>query len=139
MDNEDRHLFEVKKRVIVYNQTYKPCQIKTGVTVVKLSSVRDPCRYRPEGDEEALADADADTEANEEKGEDESEAEATEDTEEGRDWIWAEEEDFTVAHAWPRGGDLGRGIIYVCALLIHLLASANHRYYSTTHPPQQST
>jgi hypothetical protein len=112
VDSEDRHLFEVKKRVIVYNQTYKPCQIKSGVTVAKLSSVRDPCRYRPEGDEDALADATGD--ANEEGEEDASEVENTEDTEECEGWIWAEEEDFTLAHAWPRGGDLARGIIYVC-------------------------
>lgn len=109
MDNEDRHLFEVVKRAAVYNQSYKPCQIKSGVTVVKLSSVRDPCRYRPEGDEDALGDGDGD--ANVGEG-DESEAERTDDCEEGKGWIWAEEEDFTLAHAWPRGGDISRGIIY---------------------------
>jgi hypothetical protein len=111
LDGEDKHLFEVKKRAVVYNQTYKPSQIKSGVTVARLSSVRDPCRYRPEDDEDALLDANED--ANEKGEDDDSEAERSEDSEEGEGWIWAAAEDFTLAHAWPRGGDLTRGIIYV--------------------------
>ncbi|KAF8223448.1 hypothetical protein L208DRAFT_1411828 [Tricholoma matsutake] len=143
VDNEDRHLFEVVKRAAVYNQSYKPCQIKSGVTVVKLSSVRDPCRYRPEGDEDALGDGDGD--ANVGEG-DESEAERTDDCEEGKGWIWAEEEDFTLAHAWPRGGDISRGIIYVRHLSLayphqtnYSCTSASHTHYSDTHNNQHRT
>jgi hypothetical protein len=111
VESEDRHLFEVKKRVIIYNQTYKPCQIKSGVTLFKLSTARDPCRYRPEDDEVVLEDIDDNAKEGEE---DDSEAEKSDVSEEGGEWIWAAEEDFTLAHAWPRGGDFGRGIIYVC-------------------------
>lgn len=32
------------------------------------------------------------------------------------DWIWEAEEDFTVGHVWPEGGDLKRGCVYVSAL-----------------------
>jgi hypothetical protein len=133
LDGEDKHLFEVKKRAVTYNQTYKPGQIRSGVTVAKLSSVRDPCRYRPEDDEDTLLDAN-------EKGEDDdSEAECSEDSEEGGSWIWAAEEDFTLGHAWPRGADLARGIIYVWNLIelasIQLTISA----HSITHLLQRST
>ena len=34
--------------------------------------------------------------------------------EDGEDWLWQDEEDFTLSHVWPEGGDLARGLIYVC-------------------------
>lgn len=89
----------------MYSAGYKPGQIKTGKTWAKLSSARDPCRYRPEGDEDdegAPEDDEGLTGEVEEVVEEEEE-----------DWEWEAEEEFTLAHAWPWGGDLERGIVYV--------------------------
>lgn len=109
---QDRHLFEVQKRLVMYSPTYKPGQIRSGVTTVKLSSARDPCRYRPEVDEDAfMTQSDA-------SGEDSP----AEDAEETEGWVWEAEEHFTLAHAWPRGGDLARGIVYVSLSLSKPLA-----------------
>lgn len=121
-DKQDRHLFQVKKNIVIYNQTYKPCQVKTGVTVVKLSSACDPGRYRPKSDEDALLGDTNDDASNDERA---SEAESNESAEE-EDWFWAAEEDFTLGHAWPRGGDLTRGIIYVGYLLLPCPQRTNH-------------
>ncbi|KAF8067877.1 hypothetical protein FPV67DRAFT_1162912 [Lyophyllum atratum] len=113
-EREDRHLFEVKKKIVLYAQTYKPCQIRSGYTSNRLSTSRDPCRYRPEVDEDALWDDDATTR----KPEDDTENTAEEDTDEGEGgeddpgWTWEAEEEFTIGHTWSRGGDLSRGIIY---------------------------
>ncbi len=44
--------------------------------------------------------------------EDGDESEDCED-EEQEDWKWEDEEEFTVGHAWPKGPDLHRAIVYV--------------------------
>lgn len=36
--------------------------------------------------------------------------------EELEDWKWEDEEEFSVGHAWPKGPDLHRAIVYVRAL-----------------------
>lgn len=97
------HLFEIKKELVSYSMTYKPGQIKKGQTWAKLSSTRDPCRWREEEDAEDVDDEEVD--------EAEEEGRALE--EEHDDWEWKDEEDFTVAHAWPEGLNEERGIIYV--------------------------
>ena len=57
---------------------------------------------------DALEDDEEDEEVDENE---EAEVELEED--EGDEWKWADEEVFTVAHAWPEGVDTERGIIYV--------------------------
>ena len=105
---EDEHLFEIKKKVALYSARHKPGQIKAGKTWAKLSSVQDPCRWRSMYERDALEDDEEDEEVDENE---ETEVELEED--EGDEWKWADEEVFTVAHAWPEGVDTERGIIYV--------------------------
>ncbi|KIM85578.1 hypothetical protein PILCRDRAFT_816778 [Piloderma croceum F 1598] len=90
------HLFEVQDSIRMYptknpNALSRVGQIRSGHTWAKLSSVRDPFRKRKIRDEDAVED---------EGGEGEE------------DWIWEAEEDFTVGHVWPEGGDLKRGCVY---------------------------
>lgn len=42
--------------------------------------------------------------------------------EDGEDWMWQDEEDFTLSHVWPEGGDLARGLIYVCSVYLQLIS-----------------
>ncbi|KAG6813053.1 hypothetical protein H0H92_014325 [Tricholoma furcatifolium] len=105
-EREDRHLFEVKKKVSLYSLTYKPGQIKEGITAFKLSTARDPCRYKPELEEDALED-DEIIEDNPQANSD-----ADEVAEEEPAWTWELEESFTLGNVWSRGLDLGLGIIY---------------------------
>ncbi|KAG5650262.1 hypothetical protein H0H81_000132 [Sphagnurus paluster] len=113
--SEDRHLFELKKKISLYAQTYKPGQIRTGFTTVRLSTARDPCRYRPEVEEDSLRDDNAGTQS---RGATESNVEEDTDEGEGEDdgetssWTWQLEEEYTLGHFWPRGGDLASGVIY---------------------------
>lgn len=109
-EREDRHLFEVKKKLSLYSQMYKPGQIKSGFTAVKLSTARDPCRYRPEVDEDALSTVDCQSSPQQSEGDT---GDFSEDADEGEGWTWEPEEDYTLGHAWSRGGDLSRGVIYV--------------------------
>ncbi|KAG5642610.1 hypothetical protein DXG03_002508, partial [Asterophora parasitica] len=122
-EREDRHLFEFQKKIVIYAQTYRPGQIRSGYTAVKLSSARDPCRYRPEVDEDSLCD---DESSKPEGGEDF----AADDTDEGEGedpgWTWELEEEYTLGHAWSRGGDLTRGIIYVRLTFSIAVGLANH-------------
>ncbi|KAG6860131.1 hypothetical protein C0995_015366 [Termitomyces sp. Mi166 len=107
---EDRHLFEVKKKMSMYVATYKPGQIRRGFTAVKLSTARDPCRYKPEGDANYFDDEFI----HGEDGVDPSQV--VSDPEESGDeeptWKWELEEEFTLGHVWSKGPDLGAGIIY---------------------------
>ncbi|GLB39189.1 hypothetical protein LshimejAT787_0603510 [Lyophyllum shimeji] len=134
-EREDRHLFEVKKKIVLYAQTYKPGQIRSGYTATRLSSARDPCRYRPQVDEDALLD----DEGTEEKSWNDVERVLEEDTDEGEgndedpSWTWEPEEEFTVGHAWSRGGDLSRGIVYH-----HNETTAVHITLNTSPLPRRS-
>ncbi|KAG6907814.1 hypothetical protein DXG01_007296 [Tephrocybe rancida] len=110
-EREDRHLFEVKKKMLMYAQTYKPGQIKQGFTAFKLSTARDPCRYKPEVDEDNLFDDDL------ARGKVEADlpqvvSDSDESENEGPTWKWELEEEFTIGHAWSKGPDLAAGIIY---------------------------
>jgi hypothetical protein len=98
-----------------YSVTYKPGQIKNGKTWAKLSSTRDPCRWRAEENEIDEDDDDEDIDEAEEAGRDFGEGDD--------EWEWKDEEDFTLGHAWPDGLNESRGIVYVssfcCLSLSH--------------------
>ncbi|KAF8639108.1 hypothetical protein AX17_001723 [Amanita inopinata Kibby_2008] len=103
------HLFEVKRKIALFNLNYKPGHVKSGQTWAKLSSARDPCRYRPEFDSlDTGAQDDVFTTVGKEKEEIFDEGEE----EEPGEWKWHSEEDFTLDRAWPRGCELTRAIIY---------------------------
>lgn len=105
----DDYLFEVKEKVAMYSQLYKPGQIKSGMTKVKISNVRDPGRwpagYGLDAEEDELLSQETDVEVDERASE-------TEDLME-EEWDWVDEEDFTLGHVWPRGLDPMIGVIYV--------------------------
>ena len=109
----DDHLFEVKSKVTMYSPLYKPGQIRSGHTTVKLSNVHDPCRWRSQygygndSEEDELDDSEEDREEVNEDG-DEIGPEEEQD-----DWKWEDEEDYTLGHVWPGGLDIHRGLIYV--------------------------
>lgn len=93
------HLFEAHKRVIMYHALFKPGRIRFARTWAKLSSVRDPFRNGAGADE------------------------AVEEECEDGEWHWEAEEDLTLAHIWPKGGDLSRAITYVRIRRYHSLGS----------------
>jgi len=105
-DAED-YLFEVKTKAKLYSPLYKPGQLKGGVTTVKLSNVRDPGRWRS-GYGNGLEEDELSESEDEEMVDGESQADAEE-----VDCTWVDEEDYTLAHAWPTGLDPTTGIIYV--------------------------
>lgn len=102
----DDYLFEVMNKVSMYSPLYKPGQFKSGTTAVKVSNVRDPARWQSgyglDGEEDELLS---------QEEVDERASDAGDLIEE--DWDWADEEDFTIGHAWPMGLDPLIGIIYV--------------------------
>lgn len=108
------HLFEVHDSMRMHKGPLRPGQIKSARAWAKLSSVRDPLRYR-RLDEEVNADA----EDGEGEGDDE--------------WIWEAEEDFTLGHVWPEGGDLSRGVTYVRNPPICILYSLTDMIVSRQH------
>ncbi|KAJ7154774.1 hypothetical protein C8R46DRAFT_1356775 [Mycena filopes] len=91
-DEGDAHVFEAKKSVTVYAATFRPGQIMYGDTWAYSSSALDPYLYYPDWEAE----------------DDSLDIKAREDDERQ----WTAEEDMTVAHVWPDGGDTGRGIVY---------------------------
>ena len=101
----------------MYSSLYKPGQIRSGHTTVKLSNVRDPCRWRSQygygNDSELEEDELDDSEDREKMSEDGDEVVGLE--EEQDDWKWEDEEDYTLSHVWPGGLDIHRSLIYVCA------------------------
>uniref|UniRef100_A0A8H8CGY9 Uncharacterized protein n=1 Tax=Psilocybe cubensis TaxID=181762 RepID=A0A8H8CGY9_PSICU len=109
--NNEEYLFEVKSKVATYSPLYKPGQIKSGVTSVKLSNKRDPARWRSN-----YGLLDEEDELSEDGGEEVEKASdiGTEDAEEDEadEWRWADEEDFTLGHVFPRGIDAEIAIVY---------------------------
>ncbi|PPQ87680.1 hypothetical protein CVT25_011447 [Psilocybe cyanescens] len=107
----EEYLFEVRSKVAVYSPLYKPGQIKSGVTTVKLSNMRDPGRWHS-----LYGLLDEEDELSEGEGEEaERESELCTDDgaeDESDEWRWADEEDFTLGHAFPRGIDAEIAIIY---------------------------
>lgn len=108
----DDHLFEVKSKVTMYSPLYKPGQMRSGHTTVKLSNVRDPCRWRSQygygndSEDDELDDSEEDREEMNENVDEEG-------AEEQDDWKWEDEEDYTLGHVWPGGLDIHRALIYV--------------------------
>ncbi|KAJ7731103.1 hypothetical protein DFH07DRAFT_847587 [Mycena maculata] len=94
------YIFEIKKRMALYSSLYKPGQIKYGSTWAYSSSILDPYLYYPDWDtdDDPGEEARDSTPPMEEPVEDERK--------------WTAEEDLTIAHVWPEGGDMTRGIIY---------------------------
>ncbi|KAF7969759.1 hypothetical protein HWV62_26052 [Athelia sp. TMB] len=79
------HLFEVQSSLATFKGSsflVKPGHIRTAHTWAKLSPLHNPCSGLVE-------EGDGDEE-----------------------WEWKAEEDFTLGHVWPEGGDLKRGITY---------------------------
>ncbi|KAJ7698626.1 hypothetical protein B0H17DRAFT_1050228 [Mycena rosella] len=101
-EEEEAHMFEMKKRVSVYSSSFRPGQIKYGSTWAYSSSVLDPYLYYPDWETD-------DDPASEARDDDASQAEES-DVEDERKWT--AEEDLTIAHVWPEGGDIARGIVY---------------------------
>ena len=111
----DEHLFEVKKNAKTYSFMYKPGQLKSGQTWAKISNTQDPYRRRKDssGDDEEEDELCSDAGEDDQKGDVESEACCDED--EGG-WDWKDEEDFTLAHVWPKGPDKECAVLYVIVL-----------------------
>ncbi|EAU81418.1 hypothetical protein CC1G_05248 [Coprinopsis cinerea okayama7 len=103
LEEEDDHLFEVKKDIVQSDAEDKPGHIKSGRTWAKLSSTRDPCRWKAE-------EMDVDEEEDVDDADEGSRASVAPDEEE--DWQWKDEEDFTLHNAWHDGLNLKRGIVY---------------------------
>ncbi|KAF7334292.1 hypothetical protein MSAN_02390800 [Mycena sanguinolenta] len=104
------HVFELKTDVSLYPPSFKMGQIMTGTTWTYSSSALDPYLYHPDWESE---DGPTPKENTEEVVEDERK--------------WMAEEDLTIAHAWPEGGDITRGIVYKHApnLQIHITINTN--------------
>lgn len=103
-EKRDGHSFEALKRISIHNESTKPGVIKEGGMLwAKLSAVRERRLFRdlfetfssmaPQGGSGDL--------------------EEPEDEEDLQTWSWEAEDDFTIAHVWPKGPTLDRGIIYV--------------------------
>jgi hypothetical protein len=110
-DAED-YLFEVKTKAKLYSPLYKPGQLKGGVTTVKSSNVRDPGRWRS-GCGNGVEEDELSESEDEEMVDGESQVDAEE-----VDFTWVDEEDYTLAHAWPAGLVPTTGIIYVRFFLL---------------------
>ncbi|KAK0449605.1 uncharacterized protein EV420DRAFT_777876 [Desarmillaria tabescens] len=103
-DEERGHFFEVRKRIVMYQPKYRQATIRTGEPWIRLSSAKDPYRYK--------ADWDFD---DDEDGESVCGSEVQEPQEDEEDaWRWEAEDELTLANLWPEGEhpDLDRGIIY---------------------------
>jgi hypothetical protein len=82
-DGGQKCVFEVQEGITMHRETHRPGQIRSAKTWVKVCPARDELDEDEEGDEFE------------------------------RDWSWRSEDDFTLSHVWPKGGDLERGITYV--------------------------
>ena len=106
------HLFEIKRDIVMMHKTRHrrgEMDVQKSRTWAKLSSVRDPYRFRDpppgvEGDDGTVFDNPDDLPAVEEPGEP---------SEDGVEWRWEAEEHMTLARAWPAGPELTRGVVYV--------------------------
>ncbi|KAE9390328.1 hypothetical protein BT96DRAFT_925980 [Gymnopus androsaceus JB14] len=92
-DEETGHLFEIRKNTAMYADSYKPGTIKKSETSVRLSSSKDPYRYKQEWD------YGEDWREDDEEFEDDDELS---DEEDDPDVTWEAEEDCTLEHLWDR-------------------------------------
>ncbi|KAJ6572060.1 hypothetical protein B0H19DRAFT_1132401 [Mycena capillaripes] len=111
------HVFEVKNSLSLYPSSYKPGQIMCGTTWAYSSSVLDPYLYCP--DEESEEDPKGRDNPETEKGHENG----NEDLDDERKWT--AEEDLTVAHVWPEGGDVKRGLVYKHAANLQIHVTIN--------------
>jgi hypothetical protein len=114
------HLFEVKRDAVMLKtrtrNRYGEMDVDKSRTWVKLSSVRDPYRFRdPPVAQDDGAVFDDDSAAVED------EVVRVEDEEEGAEWRWEAEEHMTLAGVWPAGPELTRGVVYVSVFEVWLL------------------
>lgn len=84
------HLFEIRKNVVMYAKSYKPGTIRRSETSVRLSSSKDPYRYKQEWDYGQDWRADDEEFEDDESSEEECEPEVR----------WEAEEDYTLGHVW---------------------------------------
>ena len=122
---KEDYLFEIKTNVIMHAPRLKPGIIKSAETSVKLSHSKDPCRSSDldelEGDQD------------DQYGDDLDDGEG--------DWIWGDEEDYTLDHVWVTGLKADRAIIYVThslqsisrPLLTYFTSTAPLSLYPSTH------
>lgn len=108
------HLFEVHDSIRMYEDSLLPGYICSAKTWAKLSSVLDPLRFSLGYNTNGGFDGDIDADLGEDEEDEEREGEGDVNGEDGEeDCIWEAEEDFTLGHVWPEGGDLKRGVTYV--------------------------
>ncbi|KAK0442085.1 hypothetical protein EV421DRAFT_1736335 [Armillaria borealis] len=103
-DEERGHFFEVRKKIVMYQPKYRQATIRSGEPWIRLSSAKDPYRYKADWDFDD--DEDGESVCGSEKQEpsvDEDDA-----------WRWEAEDELTLANLWPdsKHPDLNRGIIY---------------------------
>ncbi|KAF8828249.1 hypothetical protein HHX47_DHR4000795 [Lentinula edodes] len=99
-DEEDErtgHLFEIRKKVVMYSNLYKPGTIRSSETSVRLSSSRDPYRYKQEWDYGVHWREDDEFDNEDEDEEDELSEEIENGQAQAR---WEAEEDYTLGHVW---------------------------------------
>ncbi|KAI3608429.1 hypothetical protein WG66_000930 [Moniliophthora roreri] len=99
---EEEHLFEIRRDVEMCSRAYRRGKVKKSRVETRLSSSRDPYRWKTEWDSEF--DADSFFGATQKQEEDED-AEGEDDDEEEIDELdeevkWEAEEDLTLAHVW---------------------------------------
>ncbi|KAJ3729869.1 hypothetical protein C8R42DRAFT_772387 [Lentinula raphanica] len=93
------HLFEIRKNVVMYSDSYKPGSIRKSETSVRLSSARDPYRFKREWDYEG--DWRVDGAEEEDEDEEKENDQLTDDSENGeKSARWEAEEDYTLEHVW---------------------------------------
>ena len=114
---EEGYLFEVKTNIAMESPLMKPGMIKSGVTSVRVSNVRDPWRQR------YGQTVDDEDELDEESEPDAEEEDCETPYDESNDWAWADEDDHTLEHVWITGVRGDRGVIYVRASLLSFGAS----------------
>ncbi|KAF9523272.1 hypothetical protein CPB83DRAFT_863147 [Crepidotus variabilis] len=101
---EEEYLFEVKKSIVAESMFTKPGMIRSGTTTIKLSNTRDPWRKRYGCDldeEDELINEESETDADEDA-----------DEEDPGEWVWQDEEEYTLGHVWITGVRADRGVIY---------------------------
>ncbi|VDB87893.1 unnamed protein product [Peniophora sp. CBMAI 1063] len=94
---EQGYLFEAKRDISYYHESWRLATLSGGTTWAKASRVQDPYYSA-----KSFADlVEASNDANELPF-----------FEEDEDWSWENEDEFGLANIWPPGGDLSKAIVY---------------------------
>ncbi|TFK19810.1 hypothetical protein FA15DRAFT_697307 [Coprinopsis marcescibilis] len=132
---DDDHLFKVKNSVKLWRPETKGGYINSGKTWAKLSSTRDPFRWRDAAEDEEDVDvADADmaydscSSSSSSISSGSSPAQKRKRGTKPKHWEWHDEEEFTIDHAWPKGINLRHGIVYVHSphVQVHITINQTH-------------